>query len=420
MERVDGRGGTALDDVGTGPGDDVSERSLRGRGRWIVAAAVVVLTLAAGLAWRSARNSRESLRQTLLTRVTTADPGMVAPALGRLVVEFGEPPERLLDRLHAGASFRLDVLRRLDRAAFGSRRAFGYMTYLLSDVAARNEALRVEALALRDSVRAAFLEASGLVPPNTADDTTLNRRVRIPGGAFLMGDDTATGLAYGRGFSGRQSPARLVTLDAFSIHEHEVTNQEYRRFNPDQRCPGQPRQPAVCVTWYDAMAYGAWLGGALPTEAQWERTARGTEGRTYPWGNADPSCELSFYAECLVKDRPEGIRGLASDGRAWLSDRLGLYRPSDARSVMSRPAGATAEGVYDLSGNAWEWVSNWFGFYEAADTLDPRGPETGTWRGLRGGAYLQSAQRGSYRLGYDPTTNYGVSGFRVAWPEGSD
>ncbi len=376
------------------------------------------LTAAAALGWRGARDSRESTRELLTMRVISADPQMVAPAFRRLVEEFEERPELLLDRLHAGPAFRLDAIRRLDRAAFGSRRAFGYMVYHLNDVAARDERLRAPALALRDSVRAAFVQATGLVPPSESEDTLLNRRVRIGGGASVMGSDTATGSAFGRGFAGDQSPEHRVTLGDFRIHEHEVTNQEYRRFEPEQRCPGLDRQPAVCVTWYDAMAYAAWLGGSLPTEAQWERTARGTEGRTYPWGEAEPTCELAFYSDCVPADTAEGLRGLAADLRARISDRLGLSRPSGAQPVMSRPAGATPEGVYDLSGNAWEWVSNWYGFYLPADTLDPRGPETGSWRGLRGGAYLQGVQRGSYRLGYDPKTNYGVSSFRVAWPEG--
>ena len=389
--------------------------------RWIGVAALVAVAVMSGLAWRESQDRAAITRQDLLFQVGSSDPARVVTALERLMDEFGEPAEGLFDRLEVGGAERMEILRTLDRAHLRPRRAFGYAFYLLGDVAGRDEGLRASALALRDSIRVAFIEAADLVPPSEAQDNALNRRVRIEGGTFEMGSDSATGQSFGMGFAGKESPVRRVTMDAFHIQEHEVTNEEYRRFNPVQRCPGRDRQPAICVTWYDAMAYAAWLGGALPTEAQWEATARGKEGRKYPWGNDEPSCDLAYYNACVPPPPARGgVRGLADNVKAWATRRFGLANPSKTNAVMSRPAGATPEGVHDLANNAWEWVSNWYGVYLPTDTLNPRGPESGSYRQLRGGSILNGVLRGSYRIGYDQRTNYGTSGFRVAWPGTQD
>ena len=131
-----------------------------------------------------------------------------------------------------------------------------------------------------------------------------------------------------------------MTVSPFRIQEHEVTNAEYRRFlsqsQPDPNHDYEAAQdlPVVNVTWYDAMAYAAWLGGSLPTEAQWEFAARGTKGRTYPWGEQAPECDRANFKEC----QPDGLKPIK----------------------IRREEGKTPEGVYDLAGNVWEWCRDWF------------------------------------------------------------
>ena len=134
------------------------------------------------------------------------------------------------------------------------------------------------------------------------------------------------------------------------IQEHEVTNAEYRRFDPNHDRSAPDDHPVVNVSWYDAMAYAAWLGGSLPTEAQWEFAARGKEGRTYPWGEEAPTCDranfMSVAPECLpVKTGREG--------------------------------GKTPEGVYDLAGNVWEWCRDWSGHILVKSRRIRLGPRPG-------------------------------------------
>lgn len=143
-------------------------------------------------------------------------------------------------------------------------------------------------------------------PPSAADDGKLNARIPIPGGSFQMGSPEGVG-------SFNQRPQHQVTVSPFRIQEHEVTNEEYLRFDPthdeDEKAARSgkdyARLPVVNVSWYDAAAYAAWLGGSLPTEAQWEFAARGQEGRTYPWGEhapneqgPTPECDLANWVWC--------------------------------------------------------------------------------------------------------------------------
>jgi serine/threonine-protein kinase len=204
---------------------------------------------------------------------------------------------------------------------------------------------------------------------------TLPRRNRSPGQDTIRAGPYAT---YDEGLG-------PTAVASFWIQSHEVTNEEFRRYDADHRFPnGQERHPAVNVTWREAMNYAASLGGLLPTEAQWEFAARGTEGREYPWGSNPPTCRLAQYGDC----RPEGTV-----------------------EVMSRPDGATPEGVHDLAGNVWEWVMPiWF---EPGKT-----PVNDESRRMRGGSFVDDAffLRGSNRSndfyeGYE----YVTVGFRVVW-----
>lgn len=223
-------------------------------------------------------------------------------------------------------------------------------------------------------------------PPGAAD--LLNRAVLIEGGTFLKGSDQPQpDVLPGSPYSTLdERPVLPMTVDGFWMQEHEVTNEEYRRFDPEHQFPaGQERHPVVNVTLEAAMAYAVSIGGTLPTEWQWEYAARGKESRKYPWGDAEPTCERAHYGEC----EPRGTIG-----------------------VMSRPYGATPENIYDLAGNVWEWVVPiWF---------DPRRPIINKLtRRLRGGSYaddpffIRAANRSNeFHSGF----TYRTIGFRVVWP----
>ena len=215
----------------------------------------------------------------------------------------------------------------------------------------------------------------------------LNGAILIEGGTFLSGsDDWDTVVAPGSPYSKRDEYPRPRTVPSFWMQEHEVTNEEYRRFDVGHAFPvGEERRPVVNVTWREAMAYAVSVGGSLPTEAQWEFAARGAERREYPWGNSEPACERVHYRSC--------------DPR----------RPIE---VMARAEGATPEGIHDLAGNVAEWVTPiWF---------DPgRTPVNDDSRRLRGGSFLsppfalRAADRVRYlRSGFESED----IGFRVVWP----
>lgn len=222
--------------------------------------------------------------------------------------------------------------------------------------------------------------------PQGARDS-LNPGIWIEGGTFLDGshhpgksDNPAS--PY---YTGDERPPRRVAVEGFWIQEHEVTNREYRRFDPDHDFPpGEALHPVVDVTWREAMAYASRLGGTLPTEAQWEYAAEGSEARKYPWGDAPPTCERAQFGNC---------------------------DSSSTVVVLSRPDGATPEGVHGLAGNAWEWVTpSWF-----VPGTTPVNEES---RGIRGGSFrsppffLRASNRSNV---FYSGTRYDDIGFRVAW-----
>ncbi len=225
--------------------------------------------------------------------------------------------------------------------------------------------------------------------------------VNVPAGEFLMGSRDGEGGA-------EEHPQHTVYLDAFWIDKTEVTNAQYEACVEAGACQAAhcaddsdlnaPQQPVVCVDWFRAETYCKWVGARLPTEAEWEKAARGTDGRRYPWGNADATCE---YA---VMDDGSG-NGCGAGSYAW--------------PVGSKPAGASPYGALDMAGNVWEWVADWYAedYYGRSPARNPTGPDSGQYRGLRGGSWFKSlrfAVRAADRNWNNPGGGGNVIGFRCA------
>jgi len=226
--------------------------------------------------------------------------------------------------------------------------------------------------------------------------------VLIPGGAFEMGSD----------YSSNQQPIRQVHVDSFWMDETEVTVEAYSACVDDGTCSepstggscnwmvaGREDHPVNCVTWFQAEAYCGWAGGGtkrLPTEAEWEKAARGTDAREYPWGDSPaPSC-----THVVMNEGGSGC-GMSS---TW--------------PVGSKPLGDAPYGAHDMAGNVWEWVADWYASpYDEAETDNPTGPAIGTLRVLRGGSWGNSTTddfRAADRHSGDPTFDYLSVGFRCA------
>ncbi|HEY3352738.1 MAG TPA: SUMF1/EgtB/PvdO family nonheme iron enzyme [Polyangia bacterium] len=225
--------------------------------------------------------------------------------------------------------------------------------------------------------------------------------VRVPAGEFIMGDDAG---------EEDEQPARRVWLDGFFIDRTEVTRGAYARCVAARACPAPARypdptsahHPVVGVSWEDAAAFCRFAGKRLPTEAEWEKAARGTDGRRYPWGN-EPDCSRANYGNFQGEGACEG----ASPGRPV--------------PVGSYPAGRSPAGADDLAGNVWEWVADWYelDYYRHAPARNPPGPDRGEGRVLRGGACCSMfvLPRAANRLRFAATYRDGDIGFRCARAE---
>ena len=252
-----------------------------------------------------------------------------------------------------------------------------------------------------------FLRVGGFLPAESAAKAPSSRGatqplsvvndghgdyVFVPQGAFKMGSDSREALA-------RERPAHVVELDAFYISKFEITNREWRRFRDDPGyndpqfwpnghvlprdqipywmqpnnhgggTPGSDDYPVIGVNWDSATAYCAWLSAKtgkryrLPTEAEWEKAARGGDARRYPFGNSISRSQANY---------------------------VGAQTYDTVQKVGQYPEGASPYGAMDMAGNALEWTQDWYDrdYYSASPRKNPRGPATGAYRVLRGGSFF--------------------------------
>jgi formylglycine-generating enzyme required for sulfatase activity len=232
-------------------------------------------------------------------------------------------------------------------------------------------------------------------PPTRSVNDGYGEYVQVPAGTFKMGSDAPEALA-------REKPAHVVELDAFYISKFEVTNREWRKFRDDAgyddprfwpngrvvprdqvpywtmannhggSTPDSDDYPVIGVNWDAASAYCAWLSAKtgkryrLPTEAEWEKAARGTDGRLYPSGNSIDRSQANF-----------------------------VYRQAydTVMKVGSLRGGASPYGAFDMAGNAMEWTADWYDrdYYAASPKRNPKGPATGAYRAVRGGSFFGEA-----------------------------
>ena len=224
--------------------------------------------------------------------------------------------------------------------------------------------------------------------------------VLIPAGEFWMGSPDGEG-------DKDEHPRHRVSLDAYSMDKFEVTVSQYAKFlqstgrrDPDYwdrvNTSKHSNLPVVGVTWHDAEAYCQWAGKRLPTEAEWERAARGTDGRTYPWGNGQPTPELANFNKGYVKNAYD--------------ERLA--------PVDSYETGTSPYGLHHMAGNVWEWTADWYGdqYYANSPPNNPQGPSKGDYKVLRGGSwsYAPVYVRSADRTRFAPMARPDYFGFRCA------
>jgi formylglycine-generating enzyme required for sulfatase activity len=360
------------------------------------AAVGCVLLTIAFVAWLVDR--RHVQRENLFGRIASGDPDAALEALLQASGLGLEPlatalaqRDNAMDLLERGfggiaASERgtsvLQVVN-LFRQLYGDTEdpvSISAMVWALDAFALREPALHREAQDLRDAVLAPLRQRR---PPPRRPAAGDPAWASIPEGSFQMTGSEPKDLSH------------RVTISRFRILTHEVTAAEYRRFFPDHL--GRDDLPAVNVNWYEAYAYAAWLGGRLPTEAEWEYAARG--------GCAFEHC-----------DRYGGRTRL--DTVAWFLHNSA--NPTTQRPFLHpvRRLEPNPWGIYDMIGNAWEWVADWYSPYSAEPQIDPWGPPTGARRIMRGGCYWYEARRAhpAYRADNDPNHAAGDQGFRVVLP----
>jgi formylglycine-generating enzyme required for sulfatase activity len=229
----------------------------------------------------------------------------------------------------------------------------------------------------------------------------------VPAGEFEMGSMEDE----------RELPMHMVALDGFWIDRVEVTNAQYAQCVAAGGCALPLRgytspsenygdsayddYPVVNVNWHHATAYCAWAGVRLPTEAEWEYSARGPKGRRYPWGEEYDWTQLN---SCDVNCKYSQSERPFDDGYA------------DTAPVGSYPGGLSWCGALDLAGNVTEWTADWYGDYSSSRQVNPTGPPSGDYRVVRGGAWIDApiVARSTFRRWDLPGIHIDSYGFRCA------
>jgi formylglycine-generating enzyme required for sulfatase activity len=238
------------------------------------------------------------------------------------------------------------------------------------------------------------------IPPTATQSAIENPKsemVRVPAGEFTMGSEAG---------ADDEKPIHTVYLEEYMIDKYEVTNEQYRKCVEAGNCTaptecdyGEPtyedsakgNHPVVCVNWDMSKSYCEWSGKRLPTEAEWEKAARGTDGRTYPWGEGI-DCDHANY---------------------WGKDGGCV---GDTTEVGSYPAGVSPYGAYDMAGNVWEWVSSEYKSYPYRADDGREDLTSRSNRVIRGGSWniIDYNSRSAYRFDYVPTNRNGNVGVRCA------
>ena len=239
------------------------------------------------------------------------------------------------------------------------------------------------------------LPGSGLAQQQAITGKDGAPMVLVPAGEFTMGSSQNTD----------EQPVHRVSLDAYYIDKYEVSVGQYAKLlaatsleePPDWHIMNQPphqKRPVVMMDWLDATTYCRWAGKRLPTEAEWEKAARGTDGRIYPWGN----------------DPPDRLR--ANYGKKNWNNHATLV------PVGILEDGKSPYGIYDMAGNVWEWVSDWYDkyYYGNSPSRNPTGPSSGEFKVLRGGSWNRAPGplRSTHRFDISPTDRFNYFGFRCA------
>jgi formylglycine-generating enzyme required for sulfatase activity len=213
--------------------------------------------------------------------------------------------------------------------------------------------------------------------------------VAVPGGPFIMG------------YGGDDNPVHEVTLSDFWLYRSKVTNSQYAfcvamglctppntEKNIDYGDPLKANHPVTGVSYDQAASYCSFVNGRLPSEAEWEKAARGPDGNIYPWGDSTPSCELANYGTCEY----------------------------ETTSVVDHPAGQSYYEALDMAGNVYEWVADWYDpkYYSVSPTDDPLGPDLGNTRSVRSSGFNSPAYEteSARRFAYNPIFQLENLGFR--------
>ena len=253
--------------------------------------------------------------------------------------------------------------------------------------------------------------------------------VFIPAGEFTMGSTPEQIQSYLKNFDGvpfdafqAEIPKRQIALDAYYIDQYEVSNRLYRRFIETTGRPSpqfwederfqQPDHPVLGVTWYDADAYCKWAGKRLPTEAEWEKAARGPQEYSYPWGNSWDSKRTNTASYWAGQSFPS-----ITKWAEWMQTALdrGKAGPVEIGKFSS---GISPYGVHDMAGNVSEWVFDWYAPYASQSTLirNPKGADSGAMKVHRGGSWSVSSifARSAYRARENPERGSPYIGMRCA------